>query len=274
MKVDSHQHFWLYDLVQFDWLEEDGQKRDFLPPDLEPELLASGYDASVAVQARESLDENVFLLDLAARFPRIAGVVGWVDFHALDVQDQLAELASHPKAVGVRPITQGKPQGYLLESTFLSSVRKVEQFELAYDVLIYSNQMVEAAKFVGKFPSQRFVLDHLGKPRIRDGERSSWLGALRELAKCDNLWCKLSGLVTEASPHWQEEDLKFYADSALETFGPRRLMIGSDWPVCLSRGDYGRVMSVQEGLLGDLSESEKDCVLGRNAIEFYRLSVG
>lgn len=274
MKVDSHQHFWLYDPVAFDWLEDDGQKRDFLPPNLDPELLASGYGASVAVQARESLDENVFLLDLAARFPFVAGVVGWVDFHAPDVEEQLASLASNPRAVGIRPITQGKPQGYLLDSDFLSGVRAVERFGLAYDVLIFSNQMVEAAEFVRHFPNQRFVLDHLGKPRIRDGERDSWLSALRELARCENLWCKFSGLVTEAGRHWQEEDMRFYAESALETFGPKRLMIGSDWPVCLSRGSYNRVMEVQEGLLSNLSETERNQVLGENAVEFYKLKLG
>ncbi len=274
MKVDSHQHFWLYEPVQFDWLEDASQKRDFLPPDLEPELLSLRYDASIAVQARESLDENLFLLDLADRFPFVAGVVGWVDLVAPDVQDHLAQFAASPKAVGIRAITQGKPQGYLLDSSFLSGMRAIEQFGLAYDVLVFSNQMVEAAEFVRMFPNQRFVLDHLGKPRIRDGEKEPWHGALKELGKCDNLWCKFSGLVTEASTHWQEEDLRFYADAALEAFGTERLMIGSDWPVCLSRGSYKYVMDVQERLLGMLSESERNGVLGENAIEFYRLELG
>lgn len=274
MRIDAHQHYWLYNEQEFGWLDDSMAKlrRDFLPADVKPELDSLGYEGCVAVQARESLHENTFLLDLADRFSFIRGVVGWVDVASDACQIQLENFTTRKKLVGVRAIAQGQEEGFFLRPSFLEGIALLESFSMTYDILIFPNQLVEATQFVRRFSNQPFVLDHMAKPEIRKKQREPWASGIKELAKAENVWCKVSGLVTEADLRfWSSDDLRFYVDTVLEAFGPKRLMIGSDWPVCLAAGEYQTVIQAQETLVANLSAAEQALVLGENARGFYRL---
>ena len=275
VKIDSHQHYWLYEEKYFGWLEGPylPLRRDFLPADVQPEMESLAYGGAVAVQAREVLDENTFLLDLAARFPQVVGVVGWVDLRSEACEVQLEHFASNPKFKGVRHIAQGQPAGFFEEPSFLQGVSLLSKYKLTYDILVYENQIEEATRFAKRFPNQRFVLDHGGKPPIASGRHAGWEKDFREMAKLDNVYCKLSGLATEADlNHWNAESLERYVSVLLEAFGPNRLMIGSDWPVCLAAGDYETVVLALEQLIGKLSRYEQWLVLGGTAAKFYGLA--
>ena len=276
-QVDAHQHFWRYDPVEYGWIDGSmsALRRDFLPLDLEPLMRRAGIEACVAVQARQSLDETRWLLSLADAHPFIAGVVGWVDLQSPDVTRDLESLARHPKLVGIRHIAQSEPDDrFLLRPAFLRGLERLEEFGLAYDILIYSRHLPVAAELVQRLPWQRFVLDHLAKPDIRGRERDRWARDLRALAAQPNVAAKLSGLVTEADwTGWTSEDMHPYLDVAFECFGAERLMIGSDWPVCTVAGDYERTMAVVINYLAQRSSHERDAVLGGNAIRFWNLQV-
>ena len=201
MRIDAHQHFWRYDAVEYGWIDDTmaGLRRDFLPSDAEREMRRGGFDACVAVQARQTLEETRWLLSLAESYPFIAGVVGWLDLQAPDVRVQLEQLAGHPKLVGVRHIVQTEADDrFLLGPEFGRGIALLEEFGLAYDLLVYSRHLPVAAEFAGRFTGQRLVLDHLGKPDVRGGGIRGWSADVRRLAACPNVWCKLSGLVTEA----------------------------------------------------------------------------
>lgn len=275
--VDSHQHFWTYDAREYGWIDErmGALKRDFLPSDLEPPLRAAGFDACVAVQARPSLAETARLLELAERNPFVAGVVGWVDLCSPDARAQLDRFAKHPKLVGVRHIVQGEPDDrFLLRPDFGRGIARLEEFGLAYDILIYPRHLPVAAEFVARFPRQRFVLDHLAKPEIARGEIREWSRGLRALGAAPNVLAKLSGLVTEADwKAWTPDGMRPYLDVAFECFGPGRLMIGSDWPVCTLAADYGRTMAVVTDYLENRPGAEREAVLGGNAQRFWNLEV-
>jgi len=278
MRIDAHQHFWRYNAAEYDWI--DGSmtrlRRDFLPSDLEPELRQKGFDGSIAVQARQSLEETNWLLKLAAGSPRILGVVGWVDLRSPDVRKQLENLCGETKLVGVRHIVQSEPdERFLLQAEFLRGIAMLEGFGLTYDILIYPRHLAVAAEFVQRFPQQRFVLDHLAKPLIRKRIEEPWKGDLRELAKWPNVFCKLSGMVTEADwGSWKADDFRSYLDAAFEYFGAERLMIGSDWPVCTVAGSYSAVMSIVMEYLTKFPGEAADAVLGGNAQRFWGLAAG
>ena len=278
MKIDAHQHFWKYDAAQYDWIDESMSvlRRDFLPPDSQREMARAGFDACVAVQARQTLDETRWLLSLADAYPAIAGVVGWVDLQADDVAAQLAEFAGHPKLVGIRHIVQAEPdERFLLRPAFCRGVAVLEEFDLAYDILIYSRHLPAAVEFAERFPRHRLVLDHAAKPEIasrRPGNIVGWARELRRLAGHANVFCKLSGLVTEADwRRWTTADIAPYLDVVFDCFGAGRLMIGSDWPVCTVAADYGRTMDVILDYVSKLSSDERAAVLGGNARRFWRL---
>jgi len=277
IRIDSHQHFWKYDPREYGWIEErmGALRRDFLPADLEPQLKASGFDACVAVQARQTLEETAWLLALAERTPFVVGVVGWVDLCSADVRAQLQRLGKRSKLVGVRHIVQGEPDDrFLLRPDFGRGIALLEEFGLAYDILIYPRHLAVAAEFVNRFPRQRFVLDHLAKPEIARGEIRGWSRDMRALAAAPNVHAKLSGLVTEADwNRWTPAQIRPYLDVAFECFGPGRLMIGSDWPVCTLAGDYGGVMGVVTEYLNDRPAAEREAVRGGNAREFWNLEV-
>ena len=275
MRIDAHQHFWNYDPDEYGWIDDSiaGLRRDFLPEDLKPELERCGFTGAVAVQARQSLEETQWLLELAASAPFIVGVVGWVDLRSPQVRSQLKSFAGNPKLVGIRHIVQSEPDdGFLLQPDFLRGISVLADFDLAYDILIYPRHLAVAAEFARRFPGQRFVLDHMAKPSIKSGEIHSWAQGIRELGAQENVFCKLSGLVTEADwQHWKAEQIRPYLDIAFEHFGPDRLMIGSDWPVCTVAASYGQVIEVVEDYLTQHKADVREALLGRNAARFWRL---
>jgi L-fuconolactonase len=275
MHIDAHQHFWIYDQREYDWIDETmaSLRGDFLPAELKNELEHEGFQGSVAVQARQSLQETRWLLDLAAYSTFILGVVGWVDLRSPQLRQELGAFAANPKLVGIRHIVQSEPDDrFLLQADFLRGISLLAEFDLAYDILIYPKHLAVAAEFVRHFPTQRFVLDHLAKPAIRTGSLQPWKKGIKELAAHPNVYCKLSGLVTEADwNHWKPEDVTPYLDTAFEYFGPNRLMIGSDWPVCTLAGSYSRVMHIVKDYLSEHSEQEREAILGGNAKRFWKL---
>jgi len=275
MHIDAHQHFWIYSPDEYGWIDEPmaDLRRNFLPEDLNPELRNNDFQGSVVVQARQTLEETKWLLKLADRSPQVLGVVGWVDLLSPECPSQLKTFAAHPKFVGVRHIVQSEPDDrFLLRKDFLRGISFLEEFNLAYDILIYTRHLPVAAEFVERFPRQRFVLDHLAKPPIRDREMESWAAGIRALAAFSNVFCKLSGLVTEAHwRNWKPEDITPYLDVAFEAFGPSRLMIGSDWPVCLVAGPYSRTMNLVRDYIQQHSLEAREAVLGGNAQRFWQL---
>jgi L-fuconolactonase len=274
-RIDAHQHFWRYSPQTHGWIEDHMAvlKRDFLPPDLEPLLRAKGYDGCVAVQAQQTVDETSWLLDLADQFPFIRGVVGWVDLRAPDVGSALAGLTGRRQLKGIRHIVQGEADDrFMLGEDFLRGIAALGVRGLTYDILIYPRQLPAAIELAARFPQQAFVLDHIAKPEMKAGLREPWATQIRKLAASPNVLCKLSGLVTEADwSRWKPDDIVPYLDVVSEAFGPQRLMIGSDWPVCTLAADYGRTMSLVENYLARLSAAEAEAVLGGNATRFYRL---
>ena len=274
MKIDSHQHFWLYNEEDFGWIDDSMAKirHDFLPPQLREELHGMGYGGSIAVQAAQTLHETDFLLELAEQHGEILGVVGWVDLLSPELDAQLEKYAANPKFVGVRHIVQSEPNDFLLREDFQRGISKLARFDLTYDILIYPRQLPAALEFVAKFPDQKFVIDHMAKPFIADCEIEPWATQMHAIAKFPNVYCKLSGMVTEAKwPHWTTRELFSFGHSIIQSFGPSRVMIGSDWPVCLVAGEYREIMEAYESFAEDLSPDERAMVLGRTAKEFYKV---
>ena len=275
MIVDSHQHFWRYDPVEYDWIDDDlaAIRRDFLPADLAREVAAAGVDAVVSVQARQTLGETRWLLELAEANELVAGVVGWVPLVSPSVGDTLAELAATPRLCGVRHVLQGEADpGFAARPDFNRGVAALRGLGLAYDVLVYERQLPAATALVDRHPDQVFVVDHVAKPRIREGAVSPWRERMRELARRPNVFCKLSGMITEADVRaWTRAALQPYADVVLEAFGPSRVMFGSDWPVCLAGCSYSRWLTTVRELCASLSAGERESVLGGAARKAYGL---
>lgn len=270
--MDSHQHFWRYDAAQYPWIPPGSPlQRDWLPHDLAPLLSAAGLDGSIAVQARQTLAESRWLLELADKSPIIHGVVGWVDLRSERVEEQFAELSRHPKFVGVRHVVQDEPDvNFMLGEEFLRGIALLRRYGLTYDILIFPRQLPAAIELVRRFPQQPFVLDHLAKPAIRDGTLSPWQEQMRELAQAPNVVCKISGMVTEARRDgWKADDFTPYLDAVFDAFGARRLMFGSDWPVCLLAGSYAQVFAIVADYIARLSADEKQAVLDETARAFY-----
>jgi L-fuconolactonase len=272
VKLDAHQHFWRFDAAQYPWMKPDWPiRRDFLPPDLEPLLAQAGLDGSIAVQARQTIEESRWLLQSADQHALIKGVVGWVDLRSDCVEDQLAELSRHPRFVGVRHVVQDEPdERFLLRPDFLRGLGLLTQFNLTYDLLVFPKQLAAAIEIARQLPEQPFVLDHAAKPFIRDGTLSPWREQIRELARAANVACKISGLVTEARwSGWQREDFRPYLDVVFEAFGVDRLMFGSDWPVCLLAARYEEVFEIVEEYTRQFSEEDRARIFGGNASRFY-----
>jgi L-fuconolactonase len=273
MIVDAHQHFWHYNPREYDWIDErmHALKRDFMPDDLLPHMEQAGVDATIAVQTRQTTEETDWLLRLAGAHPFIAGVVGWIDLRADDVEASVAQLRDQPRLAGIRHIVQSEPDDrFLLDPAFGRGIAALGRAGLPYDVLIYPRHLPVAAEFVSRFPAQTFVLDHLAKPEIRTGAIDDWTRDLRRLAGAPNVWCKLSGLVTEADwQAWTPEQIHPYLDVAFDCFGAERLIAGSDWPVCTVAADYSRTMAVVRDYLGAFTSREREAVLGGNARSVY-----
>jgi L-fuconolactonase len=272
-QIDAHQHFWRYRPETHAWIDERMAilKRDFLPPDLEPLLRAEGVSGCVAVQASQSLDETRFLLELADRHPIVQAVVGWVDLRAADLDRQLEGFADRPKLRGVRHVAQDEPDdGWLAREDVIRGVARLGRLGLTYDLLVYPRQLGAATSLARALPEQPFVLDHIAKPEVAAARLDPWRADLRRLAELPHVWCKLSGLVTEARwSGWTPADFRPYLDVVLEAFGPGRLMFGSDWPVCLLAGSYADVVGLARGAIAALSRDEQRAILGGNAMRFY-----
>jgi L-fuconolactonase len=248
-------------------------RRDFLPEDLAHLLRDSGFEGCIAVQAQTNVEETEWLLSLSDRHDFIRGVVGWVDLTAPDIVTELRRLANNPRLVGVRHVLQSEPDGYMDRPDFRRGVAGLEKFGIAYDILIYERQLAEAARLVAAFPLQRFIIDHIAKPNIRDRSFDGWPAGMRRIAKHSNVWCKLSGMVTEADwQGWTPDDLMPYIEAVVRMFGADRCMIGSDWPVCTLAADYRRVVSVVQRYASGLGAADKDAILGGSAVRAYRLS--
>jgi L-fuconolactonase len=278
MRIDSHQHFWRYTSAEYGWIDDSmaALRRDFLPPELRREMDVAAVDACVAVQARQTIEETRWLLELADNHPFIAGVIGWIDLQADDAAAQLDRFVDHPKLVGLRHIVQGEPDDrFMLRPAFCRGLSLLADRDLTYDILIYPKHLPVAAELVSRFPRQRFVLDHLAKPQIRAREIRDWERGVRALATFPNVFCKLSGLVTEADwTRWTSEDIRPYLDIAFDCFGARRLLAGSDWPVCTLAADYRRAIALVDDYLTGRPAGERDDVMGGNAARLWRLHAG
>lgn len=273
MRIDSHQHFWRYSPARHQWITDEMGvlKRDFLPEQLAPELAVNEMQGCIAVQTDQSEEETLFLLDLAARHSQIQGVVGWVDLCADDIGERLEFFSKYPKLCGFRHIVQSEADDrFMLRPTFHRGIASLAESGYSYDILVYSKQLPAAVELVAKFPEQRFVLDHIAKPHIKDRRLLPWAQHIRVLAENSNVCCKLSGLVTEADwKHWRPDDFKPYLDVIFEAFGVDRLMFGSDWPVCLLAGTYRQILEIIQSYTADLAAMEKDRIFGLNAMQFY-----
>jgi L-fuconolactonase len=275
MNIDSHQHFWRYDAVRDAWITEAMAilQRDFLPEHLAVELTANAMDASVAVQADQSETETMFLLDLAEKDKRIAGVVGWVDLRSPHLAQRLQHFSHFSKLRGFRHIAQAEPDDrFLVREDFVRGVAQLRTFGFTYDILVYPKQLPAAIELVTRLPEQRFVIDHLAKPEIKSGKTEPWATYMRKIAQHKNVFCKVSGLVTEGDwKHWKADDFRPYLDVVFDAFGPDRLMFGSDWPVCLLAGTYRQVKQLVETYVKDFSQADREKIFGGNAALFYGL---
>jgi L-fuconolactonase len=276
MRLDSHQHFWRYNPAEHVWMDDRMTvlKRDYLPGDLQPLLAAAKFDGTVAVQARQNLEETRWLLELAEQNEFIKGVVGWADLRSPNLRAQLEKFSSNRKLVGVRHVVHDEPDdNFMLRPDFRRGIAQLREFNLTYDLLLFPKHLPVAVKLVEEFPAQSFVLDHIAKPRIGEKLFSPWQEDLAVLAKFPNVVCKLSGMVTEARwKQWQAEDFHRYLDLVLAAFGPERVMIGSDWPVCTLSGDYAATMGVVTDYVQKFRSEVRDKILGGNCARFYGLN--
>lgn len=275
LRIDSHQHFWKFDPVRDSWIDESMNviRRDFLPVDLQPLLLENNFDGCVVVQSDQTEAENSFQLLNASQHDFVKGVVGWVDFQAEDIHERLSYYSQFEKIKGFRHILQGEKQrDFMLRPAFKKGIAALQNFGFTYDILIFPDQLEYAKEFIKLFPNQQFVIDHLAKPFIRDKNIDAWKRDIEAIAKFENVCCKVSGMVTEASwMNWETSDLRPYLDVVTEAFGVGRLMFGSDWPVCLVAASYNEVVNVVKEYFSSLSKNEQDAFFGGNAARFYNL---
>ncbi len=275
MIVDSHQHFWQVGRFDYPWMTPEVEVlcQDYLPPALEPILKRCGVEKTILVQASNTIEESRWLLSLADQYPFIAAVVGWIDLTAENVSQQLDEFTPHPKFKGVRHLVESEPaDDWLIQPRVITGLRELARRGIAYDLLVHTRHLKHAVTVAESCLELRFVVDHMAKPLIRQGSVDEWRRELKRLATRPNVWCKLSGLVTEADwKNWRLDDLKPFVDTALECFGPRRMMFGSDWPVCLLAGSYERVFETARALVEELSSEDRERVFSLNATEFYQI---
>ncbi len=276
LRIDTHHHFWKYTPHEYDWIDDAMRliRRDYLPEDLEQAIRSCGVDSVVSVQARQTLEETRWLLELSSAHSFIGGVVGWVPLVARDVADTLASLMERGRLKAVRHVLQGEADAYMLGADFNHGIDALSALGLVYDILIFERQLPQTIAFVDGHPHQIFVLDHIGKPRIRDRVMSPWRENIRRLAERPNVYCKLSGLVTEADHSaWTKGDLAPYLETVLDAFGPQRLMFASDWPVCLVATTYCEWFKLVAEQIGALSDAEQEAILGGTARRVYGLHV-
>jgi L-fuconolactonase len=274
--IDAHHHLWRYSASEYEWIVDSmaALRRDFLPAEFIEELAITGIDGAVTVQARQTLEETQWLLELASKHEKISGVVGWAPIASPSLAASLDTLAADPKLVGLRHIVQAEPEGFLDNSDFNHGIRTLHGTGLVYDLLIVEHQLGEAIRFIDRHPQQVFALDHIAKPKIAAGEIEPWRTRIHELSKRSNVSCKLSGMVTEDSwTHWSIESLRPYLDTVVNAFGPDRLMAGSDWPVCLVASEYAQWWQVLRNYFADFSDAERAGIFGATATRIYNLKI-
>ena len=275
MTIDSHQHFWNYEPVKHEWIDESMAviRKDFTPSDLKLVYDQNNIDGCVAVQADQTLEETDFLLDLASSNDFIKGVVGWADLRSENIENTLASYQDQDKLKGFRHVVQGEADhNFLLRPNFTRGISLLEKYNYKYDILIFPHQLGATLEFVKKFPNQKFVIDHIAKPYIKDGFFDGWAAMIKEVANYENVSCKLSGMITEADFNtWTEQQIHPYMEVVLDSFGSKRTMYGSDWPVCLVAGNYTRVKNLTTEFIAKLSTTEQKAIMGDNAIQFYNL---
>jgi L-fuconolactonase len=277
LKIDSHQHFWEFDPVRDSWIDDkmSAIRKDFLPSDLLPVFHHNGIDGCVTVQSDQSEEENVFQLDNAEKWDFIKGVVGWVDLQAENIEERLQYYNQSKWMKGFRHVLQGEAQrDFMLRPAFMNGISLLNKYGFTYDILIFPDQLAYTYEFVKYFPNQPFVIDHLAKPAIKDKNLNDWKKDIREVASCENVYCKISGMVTEALwKTWEKEDFTPYLDVVTEAFGIDRIMFGSDWPVCLVAASYTEMLSIVSDYFAPFTDDEKAKFFGGNAVSFYNLSV-
>lgn len=275
LKIDAHQHFWKFDLVRDSWITNEMAviQRDFLPHDLQPVLKENGFEGCVVVQSDQSEEESVFQLENAANNEFIKGVVGWADLQADDVEERLAHYSEFEKMKGFRHVLQGEAnRSLMLHPKFMNGISKLAKYNFTYDILIFYDQLKYIPQFVSSFPNQKFVIDHIAKPLIKEGKTDEWKKEIQAVAEYDNVWCKISGLVTEADwKLWKPENFTPYLDVVTEAFGTKRIMFGSDWPVCLVAASYSQMLTIVEEYFSNFSYNEQNAFFGGNASYFYNL---
>ncbi len=277
MMIDAHHHLWDYNSEEYDWIDDSMNvlKRDYLPDDLKPELSQTGVTGTVLVQARQSLEETGWLLELADKHAFIKGVVGWLDLCSPGLFQQLEKYGAYSALVGLRHVLHDESDdAYMLRPDFMNGIARLEACGLTYDLLLFPRHLLRAMELAKAFPNQRFVLDHLGKPFIMDGIMEPWKSHITRLAACPNVWCKLSGMVTEAHwKNWNYEKLLPYMEAVLEAFGPGRIMVGSDWPVCRLAGEYSEVMNMVLKFTDSMDKRDQKKILYQNAVDCYQLKL-
>ena len=275
MIIDSHHHFWKYDPIEYDWIDDSMKviRKDFLPESLELTIREAGVDGVISVQARQSVEETSWLLEMARQNKFIKGVVGWLPLINDDIEVELEKYSGNKLLKGLRHVIQGEPDPkFMLRKDFNSGVSLLKKYSMAYDILIVERQLPNMIRFVDQHPDQVFVLDHIAKPLIAKHELSLWKENIQELARRENVSCKISGMVTEADFNsWTPPQLQPYFDVVLEAFGADRLLFGSDWPVCLVATSYKNWMDLVQKSISELSKIEQAQIMGENAIRLYQL---
>ena len=275
MIIDSHQHFWNYEPEKHSWIDDEMSviRRDFLSDDLQKVFDENGVDACVAVQADQTTEETDFLISLAENNNFIKGVVGWVDLRSESIEEDLLKYKKCDVVKGFRHVVQEEQDhNFMLRPEFLNGIELLGKYDLCYDILIFPHQLGAALELVKKFPNQKFVIDHIAKPYIKDGFFEGWAVMMREIAKNQKVYCKISGIITEADyKTWTPELVHPYMKLVLESFGAGRVMYGSDWPVCLVAGNYSIVKALVTDFISDLSQEQQNAIMGGNAAKFYNL---
>lgn len=273
--IDAHNHFWKYDPVRDSWITDEMQviRKDFLPPDFHPVLQQHGFDGCVVVQSDQSEEENEFQLKNAKDDPFIKAIIGWVDLRDPAVEKRLEYYQSFALLKGFRHVLQGEAdRSLMLRPAFKKGISLLRKYGFTYDILIFPDQLKYAAELAAAFPYQKFVIDHIAKPLIKTKEDGTWHEDIRAVAKHENVYCKISGMVTEADwEGWKKQDFRPYLDTVVEAFGTKRIMYGSDWPVCLVASNYSDMLDIVKEYFSKFSEDEQADFFGTNACTFYTI---
>jgi L-fuconolactonase len=275
MIIDSHQHFWIYEAEKHAWIDDDMKviRKDFMPEDLKLVYKNNGIDGCVAVEADQTLAQTDFLLDLAEKNDFIKGVVGWADLRASNIDSVLKQYSQFPKLKGFRHVVQAEADhNFMLRPNFLNGIAALEKYNFTYDILIFPHQLGAALELVCRFPNQKFIIDHIAKPYIKDGFYDGWATLMKAIGDHKNVYCKLSGMTTEADyNNWTPVQIERYMQLVLDAFGANRILFGSDWPVCLVAGNYTKTKELVTNFIAKLSSEEQAAIMGGNAIKFYNL---